>query len=71
MFLQTITEHQGHVLIRIVVILALMLGFLFLFWLFNRKRKNVKTDEPEILNFDEQRRRKSKKRRVKDSRRNK
>ena len=48
MFLQIISEHQGHTLTGVVASLALMLGFLFLFRLFNKKRKNVKTDEPEF-----------------------
>lgn len=71
MFLQIITEHQGHLLTRVAVIIALLLGFLFFFRLFNRKRKNVKTDEPEILNFDERAKQKSKKRWSKGGRRNK
>jgi len=61
LILQIITEHQGHILIRIVVIVAMFLGFLFIFGYFNRKRKNTSSEKPEIINFS----RKNKKKRRK------
>ena len=65
MILQAITEHQGHILIRIAVVVVMFLGFLFLFGFFNRKRTKTKLEDTDILNFGEQAKRKSKKRRHK------
>lgn len=62
MFLQTLTEHQGHILIRIAVVVVMFLGFLFLFGYFNRKRIKTKLEDKQILNFGEQAKRKNKKR---------
>lgn len=68
MFLQTLTEHQGHILIRIVVV-VMFSGFLFLFGYFNRKRIKTKLQDKEILNFGERAKRKNKKRWSKSGRR--
>jgi cytochrome c biogenesis protein CcdA len=62
MFLQTLTEHQSHLLTRLVLIVVVISGFLFLFRVLNKKRKKPNYDKPQILNFEEQRKRKSKKR---------
>ncbi len=69
MFLQFLTEHQGHILIRITVVVVMFLGFLFLFGHFNRKRTKIKLEDKEILNFNELAKRKNKKRWSKGGRR--
>lgn len=65
MFLQSLTQHQGHLLTTLAVFVVVMGGFLFLFGFFNKKRTKTKPDELEIPNFNESLKRKSKKRRDK------
>ena len=62
MFLQTLTEHQGHILSKFIIAVVVVSGFVLLFALFNKKRTKTKPNEPEILNFSEQPKRKIKKR---------
>jgi len=61
MFLQIISEHQGHLLSKIIIAAIVVSVFLFLFALFNRNRK-TKSNEPKILTYDEHLKPKSKKR---------
>lgn len=69
MFLQTLTEYQGHTLSKVIIAVVVMSGVLLLFALFNRNRKQTKPNEPEILIFGEQVKRKNKKRWSKSGRR--
>jgi len=62
MFLQILTEHQGHILIRIAVVVVMFSGFLLLFGYFNRRRIKTKLEDKKILNFGELAKRKNKKR---------
>lgn len=61
MFLQIFTEHQGHFLIRAAASVVVLAGLLLLGKLFYRRQTKTKSTMPEILNFNEQARRASRK----------
>lgn len=52
-FLQIFTEHQGHLLVRIAVVIAMLLGFIFLFGYFNKRGKKTNPDKHKVLNPEE------------------
>lgn len=62
MFLQIFTEHQGHLLIRIVVVITMLLGFIFLFAYFNKRGKKAKSDKYKVPNPYERRKKRIAKR---------
>ena len=68
MFLQIISEHQGHLLIGSVVVILMLAGFLLLFGLFNKKFLKKINKETQFVNFEVQAKRKSKKKRGKNER---
>jgi predicted permease len=61
-FLQIFTEHQGHLLIRIAVVIAMLLGFIFLFAYFNKRGKKAKSDKYKVPSPEERRKKRNAKR---------
>lgn len=61
MFLQILTEHQGHVVIKIAATIAVMTGLLLLAGFIGKKRMKSRSPILEIQNFDEQSRRQKRK----------
>jgi hypothetical protein len=58
MFLQILTEHQGHFLTRLGIAALVMAGILFFTRYYKKKPSKTKPVDLEFMNYDEERKRK-------------